>query len=253
MSSYYDISLSSGGYVDIVFEGHTHQNYTLKDSYGVYHIQGGGENEGISHIEFAVNTANDDKRVTETEYLQSTIYRYYDADTIVDTLLKKYDKELAITKKVLGKNPSYKNSTYIGNLVAQLYYEKGVEKWGKKYDIVLGGGQINMRSPYNLQAGDVTYSMLYSLLTFDNELVLCSIKGVDLEKRFFKNSGYRIYYSSYGQGIKNNIDPNKTYYIVTDTWSSPYAPNNLTEIERLGPDVYARDLLADYILAGRLK
>ena len=55
LQSYYDPSLSQG-YIDLVFEGHTHQKYVLKDAYGVYHLQGGGDNQGITHVEIAYNT-----------------------------------------------------------------------------------------------------------------------------------------------------------------------------------------------------
>ncbi len=255
LSSYYDVSLSSGGYVDVVFEAHTHQNYVLKDAYGVYHLQGGGENKGISHVEIAYNSANDNKIVTDAEFISNSLYQNLDDDDIVENLLDKYDDELEISSKVLGNNPSTKNSEYIEGLVAQLYYEKGIEKWGKKYDIVLGGGFLKLRSPYYLYAGEVKYSNLLSILPFDNELVLCSIKGSDLKSKFFEtgNKDYHIYYGSYGSSVKNNIQSSKTYYIVVDSYTSTYKYNNLTEIERLGPDVYARDLLADYILAGCLK
>ncbi len=255
LKSYYDVSLSSGGYVDVVFEAHTHQNYVLKDSYDVYHLQGGGENKGITHVEIAVNIANDNKVVTDAEFVSNSIYQNLEEDNIVKNLLKKYERELEISSKVLGKNPTTKNSEYIEDLVAQLYYEKGIEKWGDKYDIVLGGGFLRLRSPYYLYAGEVSYSDLLSILPFDNELVLCSIKGSDLKSKFFEtsNEDYHIYYGSYGASVKNNIQSSKTYYIIVDSYTSTYKYNNLTEIERLGPDVYARDLLADYILAGRLK
>ena len=253
LKGYYDVSLSSGGYVDIVFEAHTHQSYVLKDAYGIYHLQGGGENKGISHIEIALNAVNNNKRITESEIVSNTIYQYVEDDDIVTKLLNKYEDQLEISNKALGNNPSRKNSNEISKLVAQLYYEEGLKKWGDKYDIVLGGGQINVRNPYYIYAGEVRYSDLLSILPFDNELVLCSIKGKDLQSRFFNNDDYTIYYSSYGQSVKNNIELNKTYYIVTDSWSSPYKWNNLTEISRYGPDVYARDLLAQYILDGRLK
>ena len=255
LKGYYDASLSSGGYVDVVFEAHTHQNYVLKDAYGVYHLQGGGENKGISHVEIAVNAVNLNKRVTEAEFVSNTIYRALDKDKIVESLLKKYENELEISSKVLGNNPSKKNSEYVEALVSQLYYEKGIEQWGKKYDIVLGGGFLRLRSPYCLFAGEVQYSDLLSILPFDNELVLCSIKGSDLKSKFFEttNQDYHIYYGSYGESVKNNIQSNKTYYIVVDSYTSTYKYNNLTEIERLGPGIYARDLLAQYILDGRLK
>ena len=255
LKGYYDASLSSGGYVDVVFEAHTHQNYVLKDAYGVYHLQGGGENKGISHVEIAVNAVNLNKRVTEAEFVSNTIYKALDKDKIVESLLKKYENELEISSKVLGNNPSKKNSEYVEALVSQLYYEKGIEQWGKKYDIVLGGGFLRLRSPYYLFAGEVQYSDLLSILPFDNELVLCSIKGSDLKSKFFEttNQDYHIYYGSYGETVKMNIQSNKTYYIVVDSYTSTYKYNNLTEIERLGTGIYARDLLAQYILDGRLK
>lgn len=58
---WYDISLSNG-YVDIVFEGHSHQSYAYADSYGVYHVQGGGYNSGISAAEVRLNFANQKAR-----------------------------------------------------------------------------------------------------------------------------------------------------------------------------------------------
>ena len=255
LKGYYDVSLSSGGYVDVVFEAHTHQNYVLKDSYGVYHLQGGGENKGISHVEIAINAVNLNKRVTDAEFISNTIYGALEKDIIVEDLLRRYDEKLEIASKVLGYNPSKKNSEYIEALVAQLYYERGLKHWGARYDIVLGGGFLRLRSPYYLFAGEVKYSDLLSILPFDNELVLCSIKGSDLKSKFFQTSNqyYHIYYGTYGAEVKNNIQSNKTYYVVVDSYTSTYKANKLTEIERLGQDIYARDLLAQYIMDGRLK
>jgi hypothetical protein len=89
-------------------------------------------------------------------------------------------------------------------------------------------------------------------LPFDNQLVLCSVSGYYLRKNFFEttNSRYYIYYGDYGANLKENIDNNATYYLITDTYSSTYGPNHLTEIERYDAGVYARDLLAKYIEQG---
>jgi len=38
--------------------------------------------------------------------------------------------------------------------------------------------------------------------------------------------------------------------VITDTYSSTYARNNMTEIERYPEGFYARDLLAEYIRQG---
>ncbi len=251
---YYDPSLSNG-YVDLVFEGHTHQRYILKDEYGVYHLQNKGDNKGISHVEVSINTANGNTKTRYADLVTTGTYANMTDDPIVEDLLDKYDEDISAGADLLGKNTKKRSSREIAQLVADLYYKKGMELWGKEYDIVLGGGFMSVRSPYELPAGDVTYGMLYSLLPFDNDLVLCSVKGSDLREKFFEtdNDRYYISYGDYGKQVKGNIDPNKTYYIVVDSYTSVYAPNRLTEIVRYNKKIYARDLLADYIKAGGLK
>ena len=168
--------------------------------------------------------------------------------------MKKYESLISQGNQVLGKNVRYRNRDELRSLVAELYYQKGLELWGDQYQLVLGGGFFTVRSPGNLPAGEVLYSDLLTLLPFDNPLVLCSVKGSDLLSKFFNstNENYFIAYGSYGESVKNNIDPKATYYIITDTYTSTYRYNNLTEIQRLDQELYARDLLADYIRQGGL-
>ena len=250
-SSYYDVALSNG-YVDLVFEGHSHQRYVVKDSQGVYHLQGGGDNDGISHARAKINFANGNTSVTNAEFVSANDYAQSASDSIVNELLEKYDDVIAVAKRKLGYNDKYRYGSEILATCAELYYAVGIERWGDEYDIVLGGGFMSVRSPYNLGIGEVIYGDLQMLLPFDNQLVLCSISGKKLRSQFFEtsNSRYYIAYGEYGVSVKNNIDDNATYYLVTDTYSSTYAPNGLTEIERYDENVYARDLLAQYIEAG---
>ena len=56
--SNYDVSLSKG-YVDLVLEGHSHQNYARVDSEGVYHIQSSGYNKTINYINIDLNITKD--------------------------------------------------------------------------------------------------------------------------------------------------------------------------------------------------
>ena len=251
LSSYYDVVLS-GGYVDMVFEGHTHMDYVLRDSKNVYHLQNSGDNGGISHAEIEYNFANGEYTVTVAEHVDSYNYSSLAEDAIVAQLLAKYDAEISKAEEIIGENDVERDGDDLLSLVAQLYFEVGNERWGDKYDIVLGGGFMSVRSPYYLHSGTVTYADLQTILPFDNQLVLCSIKGRELVSKFLQttNSRYYIYCGEYGNSIKNNVDYNATYYVITDTYSSTYTSNKLTEIERYDADVYARDLLADYIRAG---
>lgn len=253
LSAYYDTSLSNG-YVDLVFEGHTHQRYLLRDEHGVYHLQNGGDNDGITHVEVSINTVTGTSQVRETELLDSDAYSRLEDDPLIQELLDRYSDQIAPAQWVVGTNAQQRKRNDMRQLVADLYYAAGVEAWGREYDIVLGGGFISIRDPGYLASGEVTYAMLQALFPFDNELVLCSIKGRDLLSRFFEsdNSNYFISYGYYGQQVRNDIKPDGTYYVIVDTYSSTYAPNNLTEIARYGENIFARDLLARYIENGGL-
>jgi 2',3'-cyclic-nucleotide 2'-phosphodiesterase (5'-nucleotidase family) len=238
-----------------VFEGHTHQGYRLQDEHGVYHLQNRGDNNGgISHAEVAINSVTLESSVDKVELIANSHYQHLDDDPIVNQLLKKFEEQISPANKVLGYNSSYRNSNYLQQVIADLYYQLGVKEWGDKYDIALGGGFMSIRSPYKLASGDVTYADLQALFPFDNQLTLCAVKGRDLKNKFFetKNDRYYISYGDYGKNIKNNIDPTATYYIVVDTYTADYAYNNLTILERYDPNVFARDLLADYIKNGGL-
>ena len=142
----------------------------------------------------------------------------------------------------------------IEETVAKLYYEFGLETWADEYDIALGGGFIRTRSPYDLDTGEVYYSDIYSLLPFDNEIVLCSIKGTYLKSRFLEStsSDYYIAYGEESADILANIDPGATYYVVCDMYTAVYAYNNLTVVEIYDGSLFARDLFAEFVREGGL-
>ena len=249
-----DASLSKE-HVDLVFEGHTHKSYAKADRYSVYHLQGGGDNDGITHAEAVINFAGGESIVKTAEYLPSDKFDDAPSDPIVSELMEKYRDEVAKADEVLGKNEVFRNGDWLRALVARLYFEEGFEQWGKEYDIVLGGGFISVRAPYNLSSGEVKYSDLQSLFPFDNRLDLCSIKGKDLKSKFINtsNSNYFVYYGEYGQSVRFSIDDNATYYVIVDSYTSSYAPNRLTVVASLADDLFARDLLAEYIKNGGME
>ena len=54
-------------------------------------------------------------------------------------------------------------------------------------------------------------------------------------------------------GIAKSKRFNGIYYVVVDSYTSTYGPNNLTEIERYQDNIFLRDLFADYIQMGLLE
>ncbi len=250
-SSEYDESLS-GAYVDLVFEGHTHQSYVEKDGKGVYHLQGGGENRGVTRAAAKVNVVKNTLSVQQASVVKSSEYQNKTPDPIVESLQEKYKDKISIGTQTLGYNSKYRDDSELEALAAKLYLETGLERWGAQYDIVLGGGFLRTRSPYNLSKGNVLYSDIQSLFPFDNPLVLCKISGYKLKTKFIQtdNSDYYVSYSEYGNSVKNSINTNATYYVVVDSYTSQYSSNGLTEVARYDETTFARDLLAEYIRNG---
>ena len=69
------------------------------------------------------------------------------------------------------------------------------------------------------------------------------------------SGSYHIYCGAYGTGLNQNtslIDLNATYYVIVDSYTAQYASNGLTVVEVLAPDIFPRDLLAEYIESGGL-
>ena len=247
VSVYYDETLSRDGYIDLVFGGHTHSYYTLYDNFGVPHLQGGGDNtEGISHVELEINFANGEIKFNRVGYVKHYQAANMEDSPIVNDLINKYWDEIGWMYETLGYNAQTRDSYDIQKLVTRLYFDKGVETWGDKYDIVLAGGSINVRSPYEVPAGDVMYGDLQMVLPFDNPLYLCSIKGSDLKSKFIDNSKYSKYYTISYSSIKDN----ETYYIIADSWTALYELAQCKVIEQYDATTYARDLLAEYIKNG---
>ena len=245
--SYYSDKLSDD--VDIIFEGHSHQSYILTDSVGDKHLQGGGENSGISHAVIHINSVSGKHTVKTAEVIKSSSYSGLADDPQTEAIEEKYADVITKAYSPLGNVSTTLSSSRVADEVARLYLEAGLERWGDKYNIVLGGGFIKPRSPYKLTAGTKCYADVLSLLPFDNQLVLCKISGSKLSSRFINtdNSDYHNAYSDYGNSVKGSIKSNETYYVVVDTYTMLYAYNGLTPVEYYDDGVYARDLFADAI------
>lgn len=257
--SYYDLELSDG-YVDLVFEGHSHTIVKEKDEHGVWHLQTGGDNgEGISYAQVTVDLALDAVTVSSARNVYHSEYQSLSDDPAVDGLLEKYADELTKVNEVLGYNDAYRNAGALANFAAQAMYLAGEARWGEdaRYagKIVLGGGYINVRSPRYLPAGEVTYGDIYPLFTFDNPLVLCRVSGSRLKSQFINSSNYYTYYGDDGLRIKNNVDENGTYYVIVDTYCANYNFNGLgflpiVEYYDEARQFFNRDALAEFIKDG---
>ncbi len=258
--SHYDVGLSDG-YVDLVFEGHSHTVVNEKDAHGVWHLQAGGDNSvGLSHAKLTVNILTGKIDVHQAGVIRSNTYETLTDDPIVDTLMTKYADQLTQTSQQLGYNEAYRDYDALAAFAARSLFEAGIQRWGEdeKYKgrIVLGGGYLNVRSPYYLPEKDVIYGDIYTLFPFDNRVTLCEVRGNRLLQQFINSNNYYCYYGADGQAIKNNVNYNETYYVVVDTYCANYNFKNMGYLDIVEyyaeEDFFTRDAIALYIQAGGL-
>ena len=243
----YDASLSDG-YVDIVFEGHTHKSYMDTDRYGVLHIQSGSYNESVSLVSISYNLAEDTYTLDAQRNLPNSLYGDPDItdDEVVNDIYKTYFPDSDPYTTVLGTLEEDLPAKVICQEIADQYLQFGKKQWSE-YDIVLAGGHLKLRDPNKLFAGDVTYAQLFTLMPFDNSLVLGQISGANLKSKFINNNSY---YKAISDTMPEKIDDNATYYIIVDTYTAYYESNGITIVDRYDAFYYSRDLIADFIKSG---
>lgn len=251
--SEYDVTLSKN-YVDLVFEGHSHQNYVKTDENDILHLQTNGYDKQISNVSLSYSPTTDTFTTTKYENISTSELLSNEKDASTTNIFLSYKETTDKLYEVIGTNKEKRTSSFLCQLVADQYLKHGLNKWKNSYDIFLAGGYLAARSPYNLEAGDVTLNDLYALFPFDNDIVLCSISGSKLKSRFLTSvTNYYVSLSTYGELNKDSVIDSETYYIITDSYSSEYSYNGLTYIDTYSlSGYYARDALYDYIKLGGL-
>ena len=255
----YQNNISTSKYVDIVFEGHTHAEYAKKDDYGIYHIQSGSYNSGISHATLTYNPKTKSVDTNLAENISTKSWLDSDMDENTTALFEKYSEAIGNPKEHVGYNAKERNSNELRTTGAKLMMEYGQKLWGDQYDIVLGGGYLSVRSPFILTAGFKTVEDIFNLFPFDNDIILCSATGAFLKKYYMKstNSNYFISYNT-GYSSSSNLSDTQIYYFVTDTFGSDYymygngyrLDNQFKIVEQPEEACYLRDLMGIYIRKG---
>ncbi|MBR2721643.1 MAG: bifunctional metallophosphatase/5'-nucleotidase [Clostridia bacterium] len=235
---------SGKGYVDVVFEGHSHSRYAKRDGYGVPHVQAGAYNEGVGCVAVEYSLLTNEITVVTVEIIDSAIYSdpSITDSPLIDELMEKYFPGYDPYRDILGNNMLYRDGDALCQKVAELYLAHGKQHWSN-YSIAAAGGRLQTREPYSLPAGNVTYAQLFALFPFDNDLVLVKVDGTTL--RSLINGGRLVMVTD--ASVAGGIDPAKTYYIVTDTYTAYY--NRMNIVDRTS-DLYARDLLGEFIASG---
>lgn len=255
----YQNSISTSKYVDVVFEGHTHTEYAKTDDYGIYHIQSGSYNSGISHATLTYNPKTKSVDTSLAENISTKSWLDSDMDENTTALFEKYSEVIGNPKEQVGYNAKERNSNELRTTGAKLMMEYGQKLWGSQYDIVLGGGYLSVRGSNKLTAGFKTVEDIFNLFPFDNDIILCSATGAFL-KKYYMNSTNPYYFIAYNSGYSSssNLSDTQIYYFVTDTFGSDYyiygngyrSDSQFKIVEQPEEACYLRDLMGIYLRKG---
>ncbi len=232
-SDVYDTSWSSQGYVDLVLDGHTHQYYAEQDAYGVYHIQAGqySERYGKVTIDFA-NKNNGKPTVTPTivNYYQYSDSKDYTGATLMS---KHYELLDNVPNEIVASNARAIDRYETLQLVSDLYYdylisegEQILAKYGISDSVI-----ATINYPYgrkDLPSGRVIYEDVYQAFPFDNPIGVAAIEGRYLISRAIENGSYAVSPSTL---TSNQIDENKVYYVICDSYNYGYSTNHMSLVE----------------------
>lgn len=231
----YDLELSSGGYVDLVLESHTHNGYDYKDSYGVHHVQSLGYLENMYNItvDFTYNQSTDSWNfyVNNASFYQGYNLVNNGEDEKMNDIYYWY------SNRVFGYNKNRvlaANAPYIGNNDMRLFtattvYEVCEDEFGDTYDIMYGGGYMNLRGQQQISGGKVTFGDINNLLPFDNDIQVCSGLFSEFKTHFLGNPKYINYFPS-KVTIENGVykyngieikDSDRVYF-ATDSYNTQY-------------------------------
>lgn len=263
--TYYNVELSSEGYVDVVLEGHKHVQTHYVDNGGVHHFQCEADSRlNINHFSVELDTKSDSYEITfndgaDVYSMNDRSVYLLDEDPATLSIINKYD--FSEYYKSLGYNSRARWRNELRQLCADLYLEAAQKKWADLAgEMVLAGGYISVRGTGELPVGSVSYAMLYTLFPFDNDILLARISGYALKVVYFQttNTNYFMAYTPGGYTLRDTpslVNDSDLYYVVMDTYTydwmvkTGYNPTKVASYDEHG--YFARDLLAEYAKAGR--
>ncbi len=243
----YYVSSKYSSYIDLIFEGHTHQGYLYEDEYGIPHSQGWSNGDGMNYLHFV--REGDSLVYSDGEEINGYSLCAESEDTATNHLISNYSSIIdPIKNEVLSEScPGLSRSQIANESTASMltFYQ---EKYERSYEI--SAAFVNSGCARNsLPSGRVTYGDLYQALPFDNDNVLCSVSGQGLQ--LLLQDGYCV---SAAEGDLNswNVDLSKTYYVIVLSYVSEQSSYSyLEEIERDSQN-RQRDIYADAIRSGEV-
>ncbi len=245
-----DDRLARGGYVDAVFNAHTHR-YEIQEKYGVPFVQGGDKGRYISHIQLTYDFAHNKLHVTGRENLNVDSLNLAPDPAVTNIIAGYKDESDIAANEFIGYATNdldrYNILPNVANYVTALKAEQ------LNYDIDF---VITNNAREDILSGDIYYRDLFKGLPFDNAIYIARATGRNLLSQV--SYGAKFYRVNDYESLKANeyytvaaIDymllhqnASKHYNYFTD-----YNPaTDYIDIlkDSAGNPLYPRDIVAEY-------
>ncbi|MDE6660468.1 MAG: metallophosphoesterase [Anaeroplasmataceae bacterium] len=227
--------------VDAVINGHTHtrQDALLarKNGTSLPVIQSAGKLADFGRINLKYDPIQ--KKVTSASVSHINVSSASGTDTEVQKIISDhYNASKDVLEEVYCQNKQYINryseewQAYISNVM--------MAATGATASVCNTGAFRN-----NVSAGAFDFNTLYALNPFDNHIILCEIRGIDLKRFYDANSDKEIVYTKeYGASIATD----KTYtlaildYVYFGAYFAGYRTAAYTDTNLVLRDLIAMDL-----------
>lgn len=224
--------------VDAVINGHTHTKQDAliqrKDGIALPVVQSGGKLADFGRIDLKFETST--KKVTSARVSHVSVKNASKEDTAIQKIISDhYTASKDILEEVYCQNLEYiqrydeKWQVYISNVM--------MAATGATASICNTGAFRN-----NVSAGAFDFNTLYALNPFDNHIILCEIKGIDLERFLDANRDKEIVYTK-DRGFKIATDQTYTLAIIDYVYFGNYFAGYRTE-DYTDTNLVLRDLIA---------
>ena len=227
--------------VDAVINGHTHTRqdalFQRKDGTPLPVIQSAGKLADFGRINLKYDPSL--KKVTSASVSHINVSKANGTDLEVQKIISDhYNASKDVLEEVYCQNLEYIQrydedwQAYISNVM--------IAATGATASICNTGAFRN-----NVSKGVFDFNTLYALNPFDNHIILCEIKGIDLKRFYDANRDKEIVYTKeYGSSIATD----KTYtlaiidYVYFGTYFAGYRTDTYTDTNLVLRDLIAMDL-----------
>lgn len=205
--NYYNMTISTNGNIDGIFNGHSHANVT-SDLNGVPLIQASSNARVLGFLSYSVDETNRLSLVRNDNLVADDDIRLQTPHPGLDALIQTYVNQI---EPLLNEAILYSSQSYDRTILTEFM----AEVMRKAADADVGIHNSGGTRDSLVQGQAITVATTYKIFPFDNQIISVYIKGSEVIS-LFNNSSLK--YSLRSGLNENDIDPNSYYWVSTNDY-----------------------------------